>query len=272
MKVKHLILALMLLCSMKGWSHIIIISDLDDTVRKSNIQSFSRATGRYLKGVKPFLSMRDIFNEIVELGNSRGESVSFFYVTGSYRILYNAKKWLAKYKFPAGKVYQRKLHNWRDSDLKYYKRRILKKIIGSFHIDQSDNIILFGDNGQKDPQIYLNLKKELKLQHLKIFIRDVSTQSYPFTKELSVNKLPGIFYFLSEKSLANHKEFYFLSRKIKQNIYTKFKMKKLIAKFVHKKLYKRLEKKRCKTAEIENCKNIAKLDARKMWDRFYRVN
>ena len=45
---------------------VVIISDLDDTLRMANIEKKVKAAGKLITGVKPFEGLRAIFNEMNE--------------------------------------------------------------------------------------------------------------------------------------------------------------------------------------------------------------
>jgi phosphatidate phosphatase APP1 len=82
---------------------IIIISDLDDTLRMANIEKKVKAASKLITGVKPFEGLRAIFNEI----NQTESEVKFYYLSNSYPFLYSGERWTAKHGFPKGIVYKR---------------------------------------------------------------------------------------------------------------------------------------------------------------------
>ena len=182
---------------------IIIISDLDDTIRQVNVSEIEEAIATVsaersgLITIPKFEGLNKVYNDI-----NKNHSTDFYYLSASYPFIYNAQEWIENNNFPNGTVLQRGSGDEFNSG--EFKRRILRNIIGKYQ-DESDEIIFlfFGDNGEHDPETYEFIVKEAGIaENSHIFIRDVVTDAsfiYPDSRSLKDN----IFYFLTEKQLLN---------------------------------------------------------------------
>jgi phosphatidate phosphatase APP1 len=234
MKTKiFLLLAVMLNCQILMAKELVIISDLDETLRMANAEKLVKAAGKLIIGVKPYEGMRAIFSEI----KAKNPEAKFYYLSNSYHFLYNADKWTAKNGFPKGKCFQRRL---KKDQSKTFKPRKLKEI-ASAHPDAS--FLLFGDNVEHDPQFYRGLITDSQIADARIFIRDarlVFTQKEDMT------------YFQTEDQITDDLNMSNETTATVRNL----AFNKLVPKFLLKNLQKRLIKE-CKTA-FESCEQSAK--------------
>lgn len=141
---------------------VVIISDLDETLRKANVEHHLKAAGKLIEGVKPYAGAQIIFNELA----AKNPEAKFYYLSNSYSFLYNGTKWTSKHGFPAGKVYQRGLKD----KSKSFKLHKLKEIAKNHAVDAE--YIFFGDNVERDPQFYAQFISEAGLNNARVFIRD----------------------------------------------------------------------------------------------------
>lgn len=238
-----LLLLSFFLYSFQAFSKTIVISDIDDTLKKSN----SAGKGpeqiyHFLKKV-PYLEMRDLFNEIKENEKSRGESIKFYYVSAAKTYTFNAQKWLQKYNFPLGRSTLKDFGEHRETyDFKY---AVIKKIIldEMQTVDLTDlepfEVLMFGDNAQVDAQVYSVISKELNL-NAKIYIRDVRSTSTFFDSTLPVDQLEGVTYYFSEVELFKKAEFNFLSHGLLARTYDSYQKRTLIPAYTLKTFNRRL--------------------------------
>jgi phosphatidate phosphatase APP1 len=210
---------------------LIIISDLDETIREANIENKTKAGLKLLSGVKAYEGLKIIFNEI-KLTNP---DVKFYYLSNSYPFLYNGDKWTTKNGFPEGTIYQRCLKDKSDE----FKPKKLKEIALA-HPDAQ--LILFGDNIEHDPGFYKNFLAETQIKDAQVFIRDARLE---FTQDL------GVTYFQTEAQITEALEISEATSSAVKNL----AFNKLVPKYLLKNLKKRLIKECKQTAT--NCSEAA---------------
>lgn len=204
---------------------LVIISDLDETLRMANIESKAKAGVKLVTGVRPYEGLRAIFKEI-QLNNP---DAKFYYLSNSYPFLYDGTKWTKKNGFPEGKSLQRCLKDKSDE----FKPRKLKEIAAA-HPDAS--FLMFGDNIEHDPKFYREFLAETQLKDVQVFIRDARLI---FTEE------PGMTYFQTEAQITDDLN---MSPDTSTSVMN-LPFSKLVPKFLIKNLKKRLIKE-CKTAAV----------------------
>ncbi len=222
-------LVLFILISANCFSYSIVISDLDDTVRQAHVSNKVDALKRLSKGVKSFDHLKSIYYDIKDAST---EETFFYYISASYKLIYDANKWLRLESFPEGEVFQRKSL----SD-HLFKIRIISEILGQHSRDQLEKIYFFGDNGEHDPEIYQTIIKQNDFKNSKVFIRDVATTARYWHDQLEVKKLNSIFYFFTEKELIGKVPE--ITALTKTNIISDFQERTLVADYVIGDLYKR---------------------------------
>jgi phosphatidate phosphatase APP1 len=233
MKTKILlVLTMMLNCQAILARELVIISDLDETLRMANVEKMVKAAGKLVVGVKPYPAMQTIFNEI----QAKNPDAKFYYLSNSYNFLYNADKWTRENNFPKGTSFQRCLKKDKSETFKAIK---LKEIAAA-HPDAS--FMLFGDNIDHDPKFYREFLSETQIKDARVFIRDarllftqVDDQTYYQTEDQITDDLN-----MSESTTSTVKNLPF---------------NKLVPKFLLKNLKKRLVKE-CKTAAV-SCEEAA---------------
>lgn len=139
---------------------LVIVSDLDETLRAANVEKKVKAGLKLVAGVKPYEGLVAIFNEIKQ----KNPDVKFYYLSNSFTFLYNGKKWTKENGLPEGVILQRKLKDKSDSFKPAKLDEIAKK-----HPDAT--FMLFGDNIERDPKFYREFvtKNQIDAQ---ILIRD----------------------------------------------------------------------------------------------------
>lgn len=216
---------------MASAKELIIISDLDETIREANIEKKVKAGMKLISGVKAYEGLKIIFNEI----KLRNPETKFYYLSNSYPFLYNGDKWTTKNGFPEGEVLQRCLKDKSDE----FKPRKLKEIALA-HPDAQ--LILFGDNIEHDPGFYKNFLEESQIKDARVFIRDAKLE---FTQD------PGMTYFQTEAQITDALEISEATSSAVKNL----AFNKLVPKYLLKNLKKRLIKECKQTAS--NCTEVA---------------
>jgi hypothetical protein len=248
--IKSLILVLILTISSFSLSaKTIVISDLDDTLRKAHGKFKVDAVIKLIKGVKSFKALRDIFIEHEKITEASGEEIEFYYVSASFKKIYNAAKWVKKQKLPAGPSFQRSIGVKNEG----YKVRTISELLDATNIDPiNDKVYFYGDNSDLDPVAYLEIVKIYNLQKSKIFIRDIKAEATRLMFGMPVKRLRGVQYFLSEAELLKKPEFYFVSNEIRDYVREKVIDESLIPKFVSFDFKYKVQKKHC--GKIDNIK------------------
>lgn len=250
----------------------ILITDIDDTIKKANSMGGVGGVYHFLRK-KPYLETRDLFNEIKNDEVTRGNKIAYYYVSAAPSFTFDANEWIAKNNFPVGPAFLKTREN--GGETYAYKYRTIKNIIENELKKDSDlKIIFFGDNSQHDAKVYYDLNIEMNLG-AEIFIRDVSTEATYFSSTLPLVRLPGVSYFFSEMELITHPSFLFMSSNLKTLITKEYKKVDLVPPYTLDTLVDRLKDicmdKKLGTNETHNreCKIQAKADADNYWQDYH---
>lgn len=236
MSLKLAILTILVLNVSSLWAkELVIISDLDETLRVANVEKKFKAGIKLIGGVKPYEGLTAIFQDI----KRKNPEARFYYLSNSYPFLYDGKKWVKENRLPAGEVFQRSLKDKSDS----FKAQKLKQI-GAKHSDAT--ILMFGDNIEHDPKFYTGFKEQSQISDIRIFIRDARLDLSPNDSDIT--------YFQTDAQITDDLDSS-LETTAKVNALS---FDKLVPKFLVKNLKKRLIKE-CKTAAV-SCTEMA--DAR----------
>jgi hypothetical protein len=256
-----------------GFSKTIIVTDIDDTIKKANSMGGIGGVWHFLRK-KPYEYTRDLFNEIKASEISAGEEVTFYYVSAAPSYTFDAPEWLVKNNFPIGPTYLKTKENGGETYV--YKYRTIKTIIeNELKKDPKLKIIFFGDNSQHDAKVYFDLRENMTLSNSIIFIRDVSTEATDFDPKLPIVKLSDVTYFFSEVELIGNSDLSFMSKKLSKDITNGYRAQNLIPLYTLDTLTDRL-KRICENKHFlltENitasCKAQAKIDANDFWMEYY---
>jgi len=157
-----------------------VISDIDDTIKITEVPAGKRIVLRntFLRDYKPTARMPEIYREF-------GDGVMFHYVSGSPWQLYKLLGEFVRRSFPEGAFHMKNVRknlfvpeSWHDSfdfakgPEATFEQKVeqISKILKTF---PRRKFILFGDSGEKDPEVFRKIKREFGEQVSKIFIRDV---------------------------------------------------------------------------------------------------
>lgn len=164
-----------------------LISDLDDTVKVSNILSGAREVFRnaFCKPVEETQAegMAELYRHLATQGVA-----GFHYVSNSpYELLPVLQKFFKHHDFPAGFSLKLKYYGGRNLMNGLFEPPGDRKRPGIVDVMESfpdAKFILVGDSGEQDLELYVAIAKQRKHQVLAIAIRDVTT---PFTAGLSLS-------------------------------------------------------------------------------------
>ncbi|KAG0306919.1 hypothetical protein BGZ98_001455 [Dissophora globulifera] len=151
---------------------ISIISDIDDTIKETNIAAGAKIILRntFLNDMQDVPGMAAVYQKWWKDG------AAIHYVSNSpWQLIPSLLEFFHSHKFPPGSAHLR-LH---DSMLKTYfmtpgdhKRKCIKEILTDF---PDRKFVLIGDSGEIDMEIYTELAIAYPEQVFKIFIRDITT-------------------------------------------------------------------------------------------------
>ncbi|MBF0361636.1 MAG: hypothetical protein HQK49_11530 [Oligoflexia bacterium] len=217
-------------------ANVIVVSDLDDTLRMTDVRNTGNAIVNHIIGIRPFQMLIDIYQQIKEYYESTGDQVMFYYLSSSPRIV-DIKDWLKFHGAPEGIVRQRGFLEFFERGSKYKSKELKKflkqyieqhkirsfaknfveseefrdllkgnELLGYEFLPNSKKsekikdirILFFGDNGQYDPIVYSNVFKDPDLD-----FKGNNIEAHIFIRKVvtDVEDLPGINYFNDEREL-----------------------------------------------------------------------
>lgn len=145
---------------------LIVISDVDDTIRISQILSRTdrhiNTAVNYTTSQLPFEGMPELYQELARNG-ARMEYVSSL----PKPIGFFGRNFLKNSSFPDGKLWTRT-----DSNRASHKIKTIRRILSD---NPGKKVILLGDNGESDPEVYEKIMKDPELGHQVqgVFIREI---------------------------------------------------------------------------------------------------
>ncbi len=257
-------IALLFLYSLQVFSKTIVISDIDDTLKKANSMGKPAAQAYHFLRKVPYFEMRDLFLEIKAKARVQNEEIKFYYVSAAYSITFNAQEWISKYHFPEGHSVLKTLKT--KAPTYEFKHKTIKGILDAEIAKLSDgeplNVYMFGDNAQVDQIVYSDLTREMNLNS-EIFIRDVRGEATFFNSALPIKKLPGVNYYFSEMELFVLPTFNFISSELRLKTFNAYKKRELIPVYTFKTLERRL------IEILGGDKKRAQDEAEKYWNDYY---
>ena len=133
----------------------IVISDIDDTLKMAHVKALGGQVSRAFMTKITFAGMPELLNEIAK----QKKVSSFYYLSNAPEFLMKRShtKFIAVNKYPAGKIILKSKESKEE-----HKIINIKKIIET---EKPDEIIFFGDNGERDSVIYreaMDLYPEIK--------------------------------------------------------------------------------------------------------------
>lgn len=173
MPIKIIILLFITFINLSAFSKIIVISDIDDTIKKTNVKSLWEMARNVSNSHNFYPGIPEVFQAIAD----NNEDVKFFYISNAMRFFVgdNYDNFLEQY-FPHGKVfYKPSLFH------KNHKFNSIKNIVITEH---PDVVIYLGDNSERDPSIYAMLAKEFPTVKNLQFIRAIHSINNSKTESL----------------------------------------------------------------------------------------
>lgn len=199
---------MILLCQCLGptsWARTIVVSDIDDTIRKSETLY---APGAFIGLIQPNVPAFEGINAYYWLLWSK--RAEFLYVSSSYPEIYDARSWLMTNRFPFGDVVQRSRQKIFTEEEFDFKLQAIVNRLRTMNITENDEVYFFGDTSYIDEEVYQKAIKVLSLKNAQIFIRDVDGQSSFLLMTIPVKQTKGVRYFFTDDDLIDiHKPLFF---------------------------------------------------------------
>lgn len=160
---------------------VAVISDVDDTVVKTYVTEKQKLVGAVLlknsRQLEPVEGAAAAYRKAKERGAS-----AFFYLSGSPQNLYpRIHDYLAVQAFPAGPLLLKNIGEDKLTKQEGYKLARLEMLLASL---PEMKVVLVGDSGERDPEIYAELREKHPTRVLGIVIRktaksDASPARFP---------------------------------------------------------------------------------------------
>lgn len=155
-----------------GQAPFLVISDFDDTVAVSNVVSSTGLVKSALlqdETTQPVVEGMSAFYEC--LGADKTFRPGFALVSGSpVQYLGRVRKFLSDHRFPVFGLYLRDLG---PTTLKNYKQPVIRALLQALPND----VVLVGDSGESDPEVYREIKTEFSSRVKAIYIRAASKKA-----------------------------------------------------------------------------------------------
>ena len=139
----------------------IIVSDIDDTLKISHVLDKIAAVENSVHLENQFFGMSDLFNSL-----QSPQGLQFFYVSNALTFIhYLHSEFLSQHQFPKGPLFLRE--NYFDNE---HKLRSISKIILK---TRPSMVLLIGDNGERDSEIYAKIQMKFPKIQIISFIHQV---------------------------------------------------------------------------------------------------
>jgi phosphatidate phosphatase APP1 len=221
----------------------VVISDIDDTIRQTNVLSKVKAVRSVLMDTAAFPALAEIYQQLNFYYSK--SPIKFFYLSAAPECLIEHDDWAQRKLLPLGRVFQRPCnYTWLIKDYTAkYKYRTISNIIQNDlkQFGQISQILLFGDNAEHDPEVYRKIKLAFAFIDIKIFIRDIRVEATKVDTQLSIKTVADVNYFLTELDLLKFPTFQILPVSQRAKIIEDFKTGKLYPKYLYRNLARRYE-------------------------------
>lgn len=168
MKPAFLLFGLTLLFANPLHAKTLIVSDIDDTIKLTDVLNSNLEIVRNgLFSKKAFSGMSTLYREL-------GSSAEIYYVSGSPEVIKPVlTNFMSENKFPQGRNLLLRPMKVESFD---HKIASITKLIEA---KQPDEVILIGDDGEKDPEIYDQISKHYPSKVTGIYIRAIQNRILP---------------------------------------------------------------------------------------------
>lgn len=250
--MKEYCVLIILFFNFKAFSKTLVISDIDDTIRETNVLNKTQAFKHMLQGFRPFDNSALIYQGLVT-----NFDVDIVYISSSFDFLTPAGPWLSKNEFPVTYIFQRDIEQL-FTDGKMFKIKALTDFLQKNHTYYTDYIFV-GDTGESDQEVYEYISELFALKNKTILLRDIKAKHVLS----SVTKSSDIYYFIKSTELSQNKKFHqainFISNRLK---------KERVPNYIKDNLQKKLIKTNCSHLKMYLFRHINKIKYSKITPEF----
>lgn len=186
------ILACVILNAGLASAQLVVVSDIDDTIKVSHVLDPDSAVGNSSKVGNLFRGMPELYQQI----RLHSPGVRFFYLSAAPEALMRRfhSAFLEKNSFPSGTLLLR-----RGLQGSTHKITSLRRIAAE---QRPTQMILLGDNGEKDPEIYEQFQKEFPQISMRIYIREAYSSQHEESDDRGSRLRPGQTPFVTPMEIA----------------------------------------------------------------------
>lgn len=170
----------------------LVISDFDDTVAVTHVTSKRKLLQSALLqdgDSQPAVKGMGAFYTCLTEGKQAQPGVAF--VSGSpIQFAPRIRRFLNKNRFPFAALYLREI---RLDTLSGYKEPVLRRLLAEF----TNPVVLVGDSGERDPEVYTTIRSEFPGRVLEVYIRDAGGDDRP-------ERFDGMVRFKDGRAAAEH--------------------------------------------------------------------
>lgn len=179
--MKNFAILIMLFLGSLAAAKVVVVSDIDDTIKVSHVLDPDSAVGNALKVGNVFRGMSYLYSLI----QASHHQTQFFYLTNAPQVGFDRihARFLEIHEFPNGDLLLRR--NITDNE---HKIRSLRKIVDD---NSGAQFILIGDNGERDPAFYNQIRLERPNENFTVFIREVYSSQHDEEDDRGMRLFPG---------------------------------------------------------------------------------
>lgn len=171
---KQLFVLIALFLGTLAQARIAVISDIDDTIKVAHVLDRSDSVKKAFKTQNLFRGMNILYQEIA-LSNP---GTKFYYISNAIRTIMSRshRQFLTQHKFPNGTLALRESLGETN-----HKVETIRKILK----DPEINFVIFiGDNGERDTEVYAQMRKEFPTIPTMTFIRQAYSTSHNHNEDI----------------------------------------------------------------------------------------
>lgn len=159
------LLSLIFVWAVSAQAQVLMVSDVDDTIKLANVKDLSEASRYAFDDKSRFTGMSDLYALLVK--DNPGLKIVYLSKAPNWLMGRTHRQFLQNGKFPQGDYIPRTNYSSEEHKLKTLRELIVAH--------KPRKVILLGDNGEQDAEIYAQIAKEYSAQGIEFhqFIRIV---------------------------------------------------------------------------------------------------
>lgn len=148
--MKFVIIALLFTFSLSSHGKTLVVSDVDDTIKLAHVRDYGDAVSYALDDESRFLGMSSLYFQI--LRDQPESEIVYLSKAPAWAMEKTHRRFLDNGEFPHGQYIPRS-----DYDEDVHKLKTLRTLLSEI---KPDKVILFGDNGEQDADVYAQIVNE----------------------------------------------------------------------------------------------------------------